>query len=144
MSKNPNVIDAIVMYNESVELQTLRDAFDSFTNRDLVKLVEAIFTLPYKGSIVEKKLQSIIDLSERVDKLGYQDGDLDAIEEVYDKLLIMGNHGQGLDMHDMARIEMLEVLIDDILCDFTFGHLRDVTRKWLNVVREENKERTKK
>lgn len=143
MSKNLNVISAIVMYNEEVYLQTLRDAFDSFTNRDLVKLVETIFTLPYRGAVVEKKLQSIIDLSERVDKLGYQDGDLDTIEEVYDKLLIMEKNGQGLDMHDMARIEMLEVLIDDILCDFTFGHLRDVTRKWLSVVQEENKERTK-
>ena len=143
MSKQEIIpLSAQIIYMEYVREQEIVNALKKLQNADLIEMAKLIYELPDRNKPkLLRKLDRIIELSEQIDDKGYQEeeyDDLDVLTKIYDRMHTIIEHGQGLSTHDLARLEMLSQMLDDILSDEIFEDFRACATKWFEVVKSNN------
>lgn len=128
-------IEAFVSY--AVSEKDLEKILESLMNPDIIKLMKMLFELPENSERVLEQLKSAKLLATRLDSWDFSDlKDVDKAEEILDKLWIMTEQGQGLQLYDMCRLETLYAFLSAILLNTVFKDLEDVIDGWIAILSE--------
>lgn len=128
-------IKGTIMYTECIPRRELLDALAPW-GPAYVKLATLIYNLPENEKQLYERLTSLVRRSLKTDDEYPYDGNIeyvqfDTLSALYDRLRIMLDHGQGLSLYEVMRIELLSSMLQDVIEEMTLDGLRCDLGKWI-------------
>lgn len=139
-SKNTMVFDTEtliaveILTLESISKTDLLKALEPLKSASLPKMVELIFSLPLKEPGTSTTLKELRKLSRKVDKEDFQAAvDMESFYWTTCRIL---DKGQGLSLHTVAKLELLNYMLGHLLTYSDMDEFRSAIAKWLSVIKD--------
>lgn len=129
-----NLIAAELITLESISKSELLKALEPLKSEALLKMVELIFSLPLKEPGTSTTLKELRKLSRKADKEDF----LAAVdvESFYWTTSHILDKGQGLSLHTVAKLELLNYMLGHLLTYSDMDEFRSAISKWLRVIKD--------
>lgn len=131
-----STLKCTVMYTEKLTEGELLDAIEPWED-GYMKLARLIYNLPKNQQRLMPKLEYLVKLSIKLDAATYREPDLiyfEVLKEVSDRIQNMLEHGQGLPLYDVMRMELLHEMTANTLMGEHFDTLRSGIDKWIAAI----------
>jgi len=134
VTDNGNLISAEIISFESISKPELLKALEPLKSEALSKMVELIFSLPLKEPGTSTTLKELRKLSRKADKEDF----LAAVdmEPFYWTTCRILDKGQGLSLHTVAKLELLNYMLGHLLTYSDMDEFRSAIAKWLSVIKD--------